>query len=195
MAASVEAALEVLVDEGFQALPQPLVVGGATFDFDAAARGTGVSHDLVILSHSTPQHRRLPQLVSGLARTLDRLHSRRPVTLLLMGDPPGRAQLEALEQFARVLLLPSDDPSRDEVRAALAVLLPLDLPETTDTTIDARAELQAELSSASPEHNQLIESSLRGEDAVRQTLRTFISDAVEPHDGACRWFSPSVHCA
>ena len=45
----VEAVLEVLESAGFERLPKPLVVAGTSFDFDAAVKGTGTSHDLVVV--------------------------------------------------------------------------------------------------------------------------------------------------
>ncbi|HZJ48386.1 MAG TPA: hypothetical protein VFD97_05050, partial [Acidimicrobiia bacterium] len=62
MASGVEVVLNVLETAGFERLPKPLVVAGTSFDFDAAARGTKVSHDLVVVAASEMAPRRLVRL-------------------------------------------------------------------------------------------------------------------------------------
>ena len=44
--ADISDVLAVLESAGFGKLPKPLTVVGTEFDFEAAARGTGTSHDL-----------------------------------------------------------------------------------------------------------------------------------------------------
>lgn len=102
---SIESVLQVLVDAGFERLPKPLVVAGSTFDFDAAVKGTGVSHDLVVLATSITPPRHLVRLVSALSRTLDQVDSRRPVSLVLLGDAIDAEIRASLEQHSRVRVI------------------------------------------------------------------------------------------
>ena len=179
MSSSVEVVLEQLERAGFQKLPKPLVVAGASFDFDAAVTGTGVSHDLVVVGGQEVDPRRLSQLLSGLNRSLDRLASRRPVSVILLGARPEAAALAELENSARVMLIESQEPEPAEVQDAIAVLLPLHLPETTRKALDPLDELLKSLGrAATDEHRELINAARRGPESVRATLRRYLEDAV-----------------
>ena len=183
MADGVETVLRVLDEAGFERLPKPLVVGGSTFDFDAAARGTGVSHDLVVVA-TTQQQRRLVRLMAGLSRTLDQLDSKRPVTLVLLHGPAG-ASAEDLERHARVLTINSADPNVEQVRQAVAVLLPLALPSPTSRGREPLEEVSRILgSSATEEHRLLLDAATTGPDAVREALRRYVDGASDDADDA-----------
>jgi hypothetical protein len=177
MADGVETVLQVLDEAGFERLPKPLVVGGSTFDFDAAARGTGVSHDLVVVA-TRQQQRRLVRLMAGLSRTLDQLDSKRPVSLVLLDGHRDGASTEDLERHARVLTINSANPNADQVRQAVAVLLPLTLPSPTSRGREPLEEVSRILgSSATEEHQLLLDAATTGPDAVREALRRFVDGA------------------
>ncbi|MDQ1551369.1 MAG: hypothetical protein QOD50_791, partial [Actinomycetota bacterium] len=125
---AVETVLQVLEDAGFERLPKPLVVAGSSLDFDAAVKGTGASHDLVVLATSNTPASHLVRLLSALSRTLDQVDSRRPVSLVLLGSGVDAQAMISLEQHSRVLTIDSAAPDPDEIRRAIAVLLPLNLP-------------------------------------------------------------------
>lgn len=178
MASGVEVVLSVLERAGFKRLPKPLMVAGTSFEFDAAARGTEVSHDLVVVAASEMAPRRLVQLLSGLARTLDRVASRRPVTLVLLGDAMNPSTTSDLERHARVLRIESDDPELEEVRRAVAVLMPLALPTARSQGRDPLGEATEGLGAAlTVEHELLLDAARVGPDAVRSTLRGFVEAA------------------
>ena len=184
-----ETVLGVLEEVGFERLPRPLVVAGSTFDFDAAAKGTGVSHDLVVVAKSPSEPRRLVRLLSGLSRTLDHAESSRPVSLVLLGEPPDGPTLSDMERYARVLPIENSNPSPGEVRSAVAVLLPLELPSATVRGRDPLAQVTELLGrSVTAEHQDLIDASSIGPDEVREALRDFIDRAArgEPDEGAGR---------
>lgn len=184
MASGVDAVLNVLERVGFERLPKPLVVAGTSFEFDAAARGTEVSHDLVVVAASEMAPRRLVQLLSGLARTLDRVASRRPVTLVLVGEAMGPSTTSALERHARVLRIESDDPEPEEVRRAVAVLMPLALPTAGRQGRDPLGEATEVLGPAlTVEHELLLDAARVGPDAVRSTLRGFVEAAFSDQAG------------
>ena len=179
-APGVESVLRVLEDEGFERLPKPLVVAGSSFDFDAAVKGTGVSHDLVVLAASNASQDRLVRLLSALSRTLDQVESRRPVSLVLLGEAVDAQTMTKLEQHARVLTIESDAPHRDEIRRAIAVLLPLTLPTEQSLAKPPLAVVTEHLGAAiSDEHRKFIDAAQVGPDEVREWLRTYIDDAAD----------------
>lgn len=180
MSAAVELVLEELESAGFRRLPKPLVVAGAVFDFDAAVTGTGVSHDLVVVGGQEADSVRLVQLLSGLNRSLDRLSSRRPVSLVLIGPRPRPATLARLEDNVRVMVIEGELPESAAIRDAIAVLFPLHLPPTTQEVADPLDELVADLgSSASDEHRLLVDAARAGPDAVRETFRRHLDESLE----------------
>jgi hypothetical protein len=187
MAGGIETVLGVLEAAGFERLPKPLIVAGATFDFDAAAKGTGASHDLVVVAvgPEAPQH--LLRLLAGLSRTLDQVGSRRPVSLVIVGEPLTGPMAANLERHARVLEISSDDPEPDEVRQAVAVLLPLPLAAGEALGRDPLGEV-AEIIGLSLTKGQrkLLDAAKVGPDAVRETLRQQVDAAAngESDDGA-----------
>lgn len=179
MPSAVETVLDVLEAAGFERLPKPLVVAGSMFDFDAAARGTGVSHDLVVVAASPRSHRRLARLLSGLSRTLDQAASRRPVSLVLLDQRLDSSTRADLERHARVLTIESTDPGPEEVHRAVAVLLPLALPSASGQGRDPLAEVAEKLgSSLSKEHQAFLDAARVGPDEVRETLRRYVEAAV-----------------
>jgi hypothetical protein len=178
-ATSVEAVLHMLESAGFERLPKPLVVAGSSFDFDAAVKGTGVSHDLVLLATNRTPDQHLVRLVSALSRTLDQVDSRRPVSLVLLGDSVDAPTMTKLEQHARVLNVDGDTPDPDRIRRAIAVLLPLTLPAEQ---VAGRAPLTIVADklgdSLTDEHLNFIRAAEVGTETVRDWLRQYIDGAV-----------------
>ena len=180
MSTAVELVLAELESAGFQRLPRPLVAGGAVFDFDAAVTGTGVSHDLVVVGGQGADSVHLVQLLSGLNRSLDRFASRRPVSLVLIGSRPEPGTLAELEDNARVMVIEGELPEPADIRSAIAVLLPLHLPSTTQEVVDPLDELVADLGrSESDEHRAIIDAARIGPDAVQETFRRYLDEALE----------------
>lgn len=184
MSSGVDTVLEVLEQAGFERLPRPLVVAGSTFDFEAAARGTGVLHDLVVVATSGANPKRLVRLVSGLSRTLDQVASRRPVSCVLVGGKLNRSNIADLEQHARVLLVGASDAAPDLVRQAVAVLMPLELPAETAPGAEPLAAVAKILgASLSEEHRAFFAAAAAGPDAVRNALRQYIDGAARGERG------------
>jgi hypothetical protein len=172
--------MTVLERGGYQRLPKPLTVAGMEFDFEAAARGTQRSHDLVLVTTDRLPALRLQRLLAGLARSLDLAQSRRPITLVIIGDLSANDRDE-LERHARVLHVESGDPSRAEVERVIAVLLPLDLPAGVIMHgSDPVNEVLATLGSGpdTPEHITLVRAAIGGTDEVRAALRSYINAGV-----------------
>jgi hypothetical protein len=178
--APLELVMAVLERGGYQRLPKPLTVAGMEFDFEAAARGTQRSHDLVLVTTDRLPAPRLQRLVAGLARSLDLARSRRPVTLVMVGGFSAIDRSE-LERHARVLHVESSDPSQAEVERAIAVLLPLDLPTAvimhgSDPVNEVLATLGLVPDTA--EHIALVRAAIGGADEVREALRTYVNAGV-----------------
>lgn len=185
MSAAVDAVVKLLESAGFERLPKPLVIAGAAFDFDAAVTGTRFSHDLVVIGGGGSDHHRLAQLLSGLSRRLDRVESRRPVSVVLLGPRPSRDVVARLEAYARVLVVDSTEPTAVEVEDAVAVLLPIPLQTraTGDTNLAPLAELAATFGdSLTSEHRRFIDAAPSGIDTVRHALQRFIDEAFDGAD-------------
>lgn len=169
--------LTVLERSGFERLPKPLTIVGTEFDFEAAARGTNSSHDLVLIATDDVPPRRLLRLVAGLARSLDLAASRRPISLVILGGVDVANRME-LERYARVLPISSATPEAHEIEDAVAVLMPISLPNTSlmhgsDPVEEVLRALGP--SRESPEHIALIRSAQNGPDSVRETLRRYVN--------------------
>ena len=180
----------VLSDSGFEPLPMPLVVASTEFDFEAVVRGRYPSHDLVLIATNQTPRLRLQRLVAGLARSLDLAASRRPMSLVFLGEIAASDRIE-LERYARVLPIDSATPDTAQIRAAVAVLLPLQLPaEEIVHGNDPVNEVMAALGPAqtTSAHVALIKSAFDGAGAVREALRRYTnegagwSDDVEDND-------------
>ena len=183
---SVQDVLTVLEGAGFERLSKPLTVAGTEFDFEAAARGTQPSHDLVLIATDQVPRRRLQRLVAGLARSLDIAASRRPMSLVLIGDVAASDRIE-LEGYARVLPIDSTSPAIAEIEQAVAVLLPLKLPEAELMHgNDAVNEVLAALGPVrtTSDHIALVNAASDGPDAVREALRRYANEGAGWTDDA-----------
>lgn len=177
---SVLEVLAVLEHAGFERLPRPLTVVGTEFDFEAAARGTHTSHDLVLVATDQVPRRRLQRLVAGLARSLDLAASRRPVSLILLGGVPAADRFE-LERYARVLPIASTTPDVTEIEKAIGVLLPLKLPNAD--LVHGSDPVNEVLAALGPlkttrDHIALIRVAADGPDAVREALREYANEGA-----------------
>src|SRR3546814_11630079 len=93
--------------------------------------------------------RKVLQQVEGIARALDVMRSRRPLTTIVVGPRPVGKTLEALAQVGRILSVEeATDPA--ELRDQLAVLLPLELPATLSADRDLGAGESLDLSNHPP---------------------------------------------
>jgi hypothetical protein len=182
MASGVATVMAVLGDDGYKAHKKPLVVAGSEFDFEAAAVGTGTSHDLVLVASDQMPRPQLRRLVTAVARSLDVAASKRPITLVYLGAMTAAEKVD-VERFARVLVVPTPDPTRSEVEAAVAVLLRLRLPAAALRGREPMAEVHRALGTATPEQQRLLSAAAGGPDEVREALRQFVNEAVGIQDG------------
>ena len=176
--ASVQEVLGVLENSGFERLPKPLTIVGTEFDFEAAVRGTETSHDLVVIATDAVAPRRLRRLVAGLARSLDLASSRRPVSLVMLGELAPADRIE-LERYARVLPISSSKAEIADIKDAVAILLPLDLPNA-DLVHGSDNEVLAALGpvKSTSDHIALVNAAADGPEAVRETLRRYANEGA-----------------
>jgi hypothetical protein len=129
MSAPVDRTAQVLVDAGFSVLPRPVRVGGIAFSFSAMLISAR-SLDLVVLidTFESDSEEIARSEVAGLARVLDLKRSRRPLTVVLIGQRWSELTERAMTRTARVLrceVVLGDDIRDTAIRDAVAVLLPL----------------------------------------------------------------------
>lgn len=173
--------IAVLEHGGYRRLAKPLTISGIEFNFEAAARGTQRSNDLVLVTGGQVPAHRLQRLLAGVARSLDLARSRRPVTLVIIGELAANQRSE-LERNARVLHVESADPNRTEIERAIAVLLPLDLPDAVimhgeDPVNEVLATLG--LGPDTTEQIALVRAAIGGgADEVQAALRNYVDAGV-----------------
>lgn len=179
----------MLTDAGFRSLGASLSVAGLTFEFPAIFVGTPPSPDLVIVVDTAVEApQRLVGRIEGLARALDVVGSRRPLTAVLAGPRPATSVLEALTKVCRVLpvntmLEASDADLLIGLRNWLAVLLPLDIPTPARQLADPISEVSSRTADLDPGVVALIKVADRGTVAVRHRFHELIDSTLRPDTG------------
>jgi hypothetical protein len=176
----VERVAAVLGAAGYRRLEMPLRIAGLDFDLAAGFLGDELSPDLVLVGDTAfDSEQRIQQKLEGVARVLDVMRSRRPMTVVLVGPRPRLTTLDAISRVCRVL--PVGDAEGDApLRDWLAVLLPLDLPEPAGEAEDL-AETFDDGTGQDDITAALRAAARRGENAVRERLHALIA---EPFDSA-----------
>ncbi len=179
-----ERVADILVGAGYRRIAAPLQVAGLEFDVAGAFVGGGHSADLVIVGDMAAEgERKVLQQIEGIARALDLMRSRRPLTTVIVGPRPVGKTLEALAQVGRILPVEEAfDPA--ELRDQLAVLLPLELPATLSADRDLGAGETLRLPD-DPLAEELVEASKMGESAVRDHFHAALNAvfALDDEDG------------
>jgi hypothetical protein len=181
---------KVLADAGFSALPQPINVAGIPFHFSAML-SSDQSLDLVVLIdtfESGPEEAMRREVV-GLSRALDLAKSRRPLTVVLVGQRWSEVTELAMTRVARVLrceVVLGDEGRGAALRDALAVLLPLELTPAPDEPEESWSSVKAELQQdlADPELAKIIAAASRGPEQVKKALVQFLSEPLGPDPDA-----------
>lgn len=176
----VEIVLRLLEDANFQRIQTPLATGGATFKFDAAATGAKASHALVLVSKLNGSSDQPSRLLSRLALTLDRLRSKRPISLILIGERPERSELAKMERLARVLIVETNNPTAEQLRKAVAVLLPIENLEFADAPKDLLHELdEAVPPESTSAHESLLEEAQGDIDKIKAWLEDYLNKSYD----------------
>jgi hypothetical protein len=173
---------DLLTKAEYRRLAVPLQVGTLQFKFAAGFVGTGVSPDLIVVIDTVAESElRVQQQAEALARTLDSLGSRRPLTLVIAGPRFSDGVAQAVSRIGRVLY--ADDAS-DEVRLSdsLAVLLPLSLPVHLASGAGFDLNVEALLTSKHPMESELVIASVEGQEQVSDVLFEWIDAPFEQED-------------
>lgn len=177
---------QILLESGYTPHDEPLRVVDLSFRFDSVLTGPNEQNTLVlVVQQDQPDidsvHRRLIRLT----RALDRVGSRRPITLVLIGLYSDPFKLERLNELARIITV-TPDSKEDEVTKLLGPLLPLEIPQPVESLFDIREELYNRLKK---KHqgvslvNRLVKTSDDSEGAVEglfiEELRSVVAQELE----------------
>lgn len=182
---TVERVLEILHQAGYRDLLKPLMIGALPFDFAHALVAEERALDLIIIVDLAQESddRRLIQKIHALARALDVVGSKRPLTAILASAQPSPTSLEAIGRVCRVLPVgaPSGPSAEETLRDWLAVLLPLPEMEPVSALADWKTELRKHLPGTMPVaiSDEFLAASERGKEGVEQSLAMLIRDTVK----------------
>lgn len=180
-----EKVAHILEGASFHRLPTPFSLAGIKFDVPGAFVGTGISSDLILLVDTASESQlRIQKKIEGIARALDVIGSRRPLTAIVAGPRPRNVALDAMTRVCRVLPIgyTSEAEQDGNILNWLAVLLPLNLPTPRAVAGDTMAGLVSQ--SASDEIVlELIKSSVGGTRSVEQCLSRLLAQPLEIRDG------------
>lgn len=178
-ATPVDRIASMLDGAGYRRVPMPLSIAGLTFDLPMAFVGGDTSPDLILVADTAfePEQRILKK-VEGVARTLDVVGSKRPLTAVLAGPRPRSSVLDAMSRVCRVLPVGSDQDGDAEasLRNWLAVLLPLHLPEPDSGIADPISEVNRNLDGLEPKVVDLVGCAEGGAQAVRAKLYELVAE-------------------
>jgi hypothetical protein len=183
---TVQRVINILVDNSYKELPKPLVIASLPFEFAATLVARERALDLIVVvdSDAEKDERRLTQKVQSLARALDVMQSRRPMTLVLAGPEPSGVTLEILSKVCRVLAVgvPTGASADQNLRDGLAVLLPLPHLDEVSTLADWRAELYRQVppNERPGPFTSLVPEAERGAQAVETKFASLIRKEIAP---------------
>lgn len=184
--ATLRAIEEAMRGGGFTAMGSPLVVAGVPFDVVGSYVGGPGSLDLVVVLDATEgtseQLQRGYWLIERVARALDQVGSRRPLTaLILHDDAAARVPTEDFLRLARVLLV----TGADHVERELAPILPLVFEASSQTGQDPIEDMLKRNRSGKDgtQRAALIEAAQRGADEVESTLIEWLDKSFDGKDG------------
>jgi hypothetical protein len=136
---------------------------------------------ILIADTAFDTEQRILQKAEGLARALDVVQSKRPLTLVVAGPRPHSGTLEAMSKVCRVLPIGTvlDDDPDAVLRNWLAVLTPLNLPEPNANIADPLTEMAMQLEDLHPDVGSLVRFAPRGADAVQSRLHEIIAEPLD----------------
>jgi len=165
---------------GFRSV-SPLELAGLSFDFPAAFLGDDRSLDLVLVADlAFDEPKSLLQRVESVARALDVMRSKRPITLVLAGPRPNRDVLEAMSRVCRVLPITSgkSEDADAAIRNSLAVLMPLEIPRPSTATTEPLQKVRLRAGAMDDDILGLIDAASRGADAVEEKLHKLLLEQL-----------------
>lgn len=181
----VDRVAEVLTGAGYRRVSTPLDIAGLRFDLPAAFIGTSPSPDLIVIADTAfDQDQRILKKIEGIARAMDVVRSKRPLTAVLAGPRPSSTVLESMSRVCRVLPIGTilDADADATLRNWLAVLMPLSLPAPNASIADPLTEIASQLGGLDPEIAALVEVAPQGADAVQSRLHALIIEPLDEED-------------
>jgi hypothetical protein len=178
----VERVVEFLVAANFRRLPTPVVIAGVKFDFAAVLIGRQAMPDLVIVADMTlEKDDRVRTKIEGVARALDVVRSKRPLTAILAGPRPRTAILDAIAKVCRVLPVGTLIGADEELTLQnwLAVLTPLTLPQVSDAIADPMHDLIQGAATDDPVVSQLLTAAPQGANKVQAEFHRLVQEPLD----------------
>jgi hypothetical protein len=176
----VERVAELLEGVNYRRIAIPVTIGGIEFVFPALFVGTRLSQDLIVVVDSTVEkEERILQKIEGLARVLDRLRSRRPLTTIVVGRRPSNEIMDAMFRVSRVLPVGTASDTAN-LTDWLSVLLPLDLPDTKEGGIPVSQMDREDETDRDPIAKMLLNSARISEEATRELLHKLLAEPFKP---------------
>lgn len=182
----VDRVAEVLASAGYRRVSTPLEIAGLKFDLPAAFVGASPSPDLVLVADSAfDDENRILKKIEGIARAMDVVRSKRPLTAVLVGPRPKSSTLDSMARVCRVLPIGPilNEDADAALRNWLAILMPLNLPEPSAGIADPLAEIASQLGGLPPEIAALVGFAQQGADAVQTRLHEIISEPLAEIEG------------
>ena len=177
---AVDRVADVLIAANYRQLKTPLNIAGLEFDTAAAFVGARPSPDLIVVADTAFENeQRIQRMVEGIARAMDVVGSKRPLTAVLAGPRPRGTTLDAMSRVCRVLPIgpPVQGDADEALRNWLAVLMPLRLPEQT-VGADGSAEMASRLGDLPPEIAALVDWAPQGVSVVQSRLQLLIAQPL-----------------
>lgn len=178
---SVKAVGKILEDAFYVGLKKPFQISNISFNVPAAYIGSEPSPDLILIVDTEQEDEgRICRKVEGVARALDVVGSRRPITTIITGPKPSADTIDALTKVCRVLPVGSRSVGGQEsaLRDWLSILLPLEVPEPGQDIADPITEMSKNLEGLNSSIAQLVQRSPDGADAVQSGLNDLLYEAL-----------------
>lgn len=181
----VQEIVQLLINSAdYRELEMPIPMASIQFQFAAALVGADRIPDLVIVADTNEEpEQRIRQKILALARALDVVGSRRPLTVVLVGPRPSTAMLNAVSRVSRVLPVGTDFGANADqtLRDWLSVLLPLQVPPPTKTLDDPLSQLRQrpKVLRGGAVAEDLINAASLGTDHVKARFCTLIAEAFD----------------
>ena len=174
MQTPVERVLDVLGGAGYRVLPTPFRLAGIEFEVTAALIGTGKSSDLVVVEDTVASEKsEIFTRVETIARALDSLDLKKPLTAVLVGPRPTAVEIDALNRFARVLPVGNSSSldQYDPIKNWLSVLLPLQTFPSSSKLATPLTEVSEKVDNSDAFIAKLLATAPQGKEAVKATFR------------------------
>ena len=179
---AVERVVDLLAAVGYRRLSTPFEIGRLPFEFAAALVGTGRLPDLILVADtSSEDERRIQRQLEGVARAMDVVGSRRPLSAVVVGPHPHSSCLSAMSRVCRVLplgIVASDCPD-SALQSGLAILMPLMLPKQNGHVVDPETEILSRLNDLPADIVAMLKLARRGSGAVQNHMAALISAPLD----------------